>query len=469
MKKKLHHHPALLILGLSLVTAAAQEANPFVKKPGAKEATPPPPAGAAVQRLVEYIAMPSTVLDQWEQTDGDAAKLRAALQPLIDDGKATPIHTLFGSGTRERVIRVDTIAEQIYPTEFMPSPPTGWPYPTAFETRNTGISANSFSSAAGDNDFRLESEWVVLADVLFYHELARRTSQPGDMFMPNFRTHTLNWKPDGHHPDPFADPPGIATRRGTILSSPTFATGKVHLVSRTEFPGRTDGTTVAVFFRGDIQPDAPAAPAAKGADEYRVSIRLVKVSQRKFSAWIQSQPTGGIAAAAWDGLRISGGEGIIPVTELAGTSRKGERTGINQWEEYIYPTEYMPPGFKNRKEPSTPQPEDAKAEVQSTATVYETRNMGMTAEVKLTDDAQGLLLDAEFYYVTKLGDTVCRRFRDGNEWRPDMTMPLFASYTYHSTVRPQRGKWMLASTGSTFTALGQPDPESTILTFIRID
>ncbi|WAC21461.1 hypothetical protein OVA24_08685 [Luteolibacter sp. SL250] len=469
MKKKRHHHPALLILGLSLVSATAQDANPFVKKPGAKESAPPPPAGAAVHRLVEYIALPSAVLDQWEDTDGDAAKLRAALQPLIDGGKATPIHTLFGSGTRERAIRVDTIAEQIYPTEFMPSPPNGWPYPTAFETRNMGISANSFSGASADNSFNLESEWVVLADVLFYHELARRTSQPGDMFLPNFRTHTLNWKPEGYHPDPFADPPGMATRRGTLLSSPTFAPGKVHLVSRTEFPGRTDGTTVAVFFRGDVQPEAPAAAPAKGPDEYRISVRLVKIPQRKFSAWIQSQPTGGIAATAWDGLGISGGENITTVTELAGTSRKGERTGINQWEEYIYPTEYMPYGFRNRNEPISPQPEDAKAEIQSTATAYETRNVGMTAEVRLTDDARGLLLNAQFHHVTKLGDTVCRRFRDGNEWRPDMTMPLFSTYSYESTIRPQRGKWMLASTGSTFTAQGQPDPQETILTFIRID
>ncbi|RYD31815.1 MAG: hypothetical protein EOP87_14005 [Verrucomicrobiaceae bacterium] len=468
MKKIPHHPAALLILGLSLATATAQEANPFVKQPGARD-VPPPPAGAAVHRLVEYIAVPSGVLDQWEATGGDAAKLRASLQPLIDEGKATPIHTLFGSGTRDRAIRVETIAEQIYPTEFMPSPPAGWPYPTAFETRNMGISAYSLSEASGNKDFRLESEWVILADVLFYQELARRTSQPGDMFLPNFRTLTLEWKPDGKYPDPFADAPSIHSRRGTLLSSPTFGAGKVQLVSRSQFPGRADGTSVAVFFRGDIQPEAPAAPAAKGPDEYRVSTRLVRISQRKFSAWIQSRQTGDIAATAWEGLGLPGGDGITPVTELSGTSRKGERTGINQIEEHIYPTEYMPYGFKNRNEAIAPQPADAKAEIQSTATAYETRNVGMTAEVRLTDDAQGLLLDAQFYHVTKLGDTVCRRFRDGNDWRADMTMPLFSSYTYTSTIRPQRGKWMLASTGSTFTAHGQPDPEETILTFIRID
>ncbi|MBX3742944.1 MAG: hypothetical protein KF712_18310 [Akkermansiaceae bacterium] len=468
MKKKLRHHPALLILGLSLVTATAQEANPFVKKPGAKESTPPPPAGAAVHRLLEYIAVPTAVLDQWQETDGDAAKLRASLQPLIDDGKATPIHTMFASGTRERAIRVDTIAEQLYPTEFMPSPPTGWPYPTAFETRNMGISANSFCGASADHAFHLESEWVILSEVLFYHELARRTSQPGDMFLPCFHAHSFQWKQEKTHNDPFGNT-SIGTPRNTLLSSPTFTAGKVHLVSRTQFPGRTDGMSVAVFFRGDIQAEAPAAAPAKGPEEYRINARLVKIPQRKFSAWIQSQPTGDIAATAWEALGLPGGEGITLVTELAGTSRKGERTGINQWEEYIYPTEYVPYGFKNRNEPIAPQPEDAKAEVQSTATAYETRNLGMTAEVKLTDDAQGLLLDTEFYYVWKLGDTVCRRFRDGNEWRPDMTMPLFSSYTYTSSIRPQRGKWMLASTGSTFTAQGQPDPESTILTFIRID
>lgn len=468
MKKKLHYHPALLILGLSLVTAAAQEANPFVKKPGGKQSTPLPPAGAAVHRLLEYIAVPTVVLDQWQETDGDAAKLRAALQPLIDDGKATPIHTLFASGTRDRAIRLDSIAEQIYPTEFLPSPPTGWPYSTAFETRNMGISANSFSGSSADNDFRLESEWVLLTEVLFYHELARKTSQPGDMFMPNFRAHSLQWKQEKTHNGPFGNT-SIGTSQGTLSSSPTFTAGKVHLVSRTQFPGKADGMSVAVFFRGDIQPEAPAAAPAKGSDEYRVNLRLVKIPQRKFSAWIQSQPTGGIAATAWEALGLPVGEGVTLVTDQAGTSRKGGRTAINQWEEYIYPTAYVPYGFKNRNESIPPQPADAKAEVQSTATAYETRNMGMTAEVKLTEDAQGLLLDAEFSYVWKLGDTVCRRFRDGNEWRPDMTMPLFSTYSYTSTIRPQRGKWMLASTGSTFTAQGQPDPESTILTFIRID
>lgn len=140
-------------------TAAA---DPFVQE--AAEANPFEDVVAAskmVRVTVEFFevsAQEANRLLYVEKLGKDGVKLRQALQQMLGEGKASEFETMSVLGRSGEKSSTESIAEQIYPTEYEPAnclPPQGGTaeqadplkepkkipncaVPTAFETRNTG-------------------------------------------------------------------------------------------------------------------------------------------------------------------------------------------------------------------------------------------------------------------------------------------------------------------------------------------
>ena len=463
---KIHHRFIIvssLLVFASVLPAVGQEANanPFIKKDVGK--APPKPPGAAFHDVFEYISIPSDVLNPWlEQhpVTEDAGELRKQVQVWIKEKKASMVHTLFTSGSVNREAKNQNIVEQIYPTEFMPAPAAEtWLLPSAFETRNTGITAESSVDAEEEGRISAVTEWMnMLEPSLCYHSPTAATRQPGDMFMPHFWNFKVS-QLDAAVAPPYVDPFGI-DRQEKLRRWPSFAPGRTYLAGRVNLPAQDEAavkSSLLVFFRGTI--DAAPVPAAEKAEkapaEHRISAQVLEMPQAEFSSWLLEQEPQAAASAAW---AFASGRGTVAV-DLSSIGRKGMRTDVWQIEEYIYPTEYEPAKDKT-----------AKPEIPSTPTAFETRNLGNSLTTVLSEDARGLFLEAEVERVAKLSDTVMRRTQTArSEWIPDMIMPLFSSRVFSSTVRPQRGKWMLAASGPVFSPMGQPVMEKVSLVFLKVD
>ena len=485
----------LLVILASAATLHAQEPNPFVKKGGAAKAETPP--GDSYVAVVEHILVPPDRIADWTRNHGltgDAGELRTLVQQWIDEGKATLEHTHLSTGVADREADAASIVELVYPTEYEPAGPGVWPLGTSFETRNTGISAE-FHAATFREGPRL-SLWVdhvTYTGSRAWDILSNRTRHADDIFMPEFRSGRASWGAwEDKRADPFSDPAAPEEVPPSVQAPAPLPQGKYQLLARVD-PNLKErqqgGASRLVFLRGAFI--APAGHEVKPQGLTHLAYELVEVDHGGFSAWQCSKAPGEIPAGAWhlvEGMRKAG----EVTTIMCGD---GLAQGASQWtleniSEEIYPTEWAPAyektvlrhwqsphrrqedgksveglgTFERQKLESYPGIKGA-----SIGTSFETRNTGMTIELKPSWDESGLLVDLRSYYVFRLGDTVSRRIEDNGEWIPDCTMPLFASNLFKTTCRITPGQWTLVSSGSRFTGLGKSDPGRCLLLFIKVE
>ena len=105
----------------------------------------------------------------------------------------------------------------------------------------------------------------------------------------------------------------------------------------------------------------------------------------------------------------------------------------------------------------------------SLATAFETRNTGMTYEIRVLPDEHGVVVDHVFERVQQVGETVCRRIEDQGKWVPDITIPLFSTGRSSTSNRLQPGKWTLISSGVEYTDSGKVDREHCLLMFVKVE
>ncbi|RYD70709.1 MAG: hypothetical protein EOP84_26225 [Verrucomicrobiaceae bacterium] len=204
----------LLSVAMSFISSSAQEANPYLGQN--EEKAPLGPSGDSFLTLTEHVIVPANLLDSWlagHPVKEDASELRAAVQGWIHDGKATLDHSALSAGTVGRVFSNESTIEQIYPTEFIPpSSPEEWAGPTAFETRNMGYGSNGDAvRKKGELVVRSDNELCAMQPHHAPDKMSEETSQPGDIFLPNFRTfHSKQPSPTG------ADSPNETSDQNSI-------------------------------------------------------------------------------------------------------------------------------------------------------------------------------------------------------------------------------------------------------------
>lgn len=497
MKTRLILLAALLVLPL-----AAEEANPFVKKKDEAKAKETP-AGPAFVGILEHILVPPDLIDAWIRQHGtpnDATALRAEVQKWVEEKKATLDSTMVASGVMGRISSNERNLEQIYPTEYDEAGAGVWPYATAFETRNLGYNAEFFSSASeGKIHFSVDAEFVELQGSKTWNLIAEKTRQPDDMFMPIFRTYRLAQNGPAikgkEVVDPFADPQEAFPKAAPFSSTdfrPSFESDGVHLLARFDplsverkrgLPSRL------VFARGAATSEVDKT--ARLGEDFSVSVTTIRVPQLEFSSWLQQQQPLAAQLSAWSFAETLCGTGTAEIVESASSRAKVSKNNtLENISEIIYPTEYSTPDKRtvterweerdNRKVDGKPVEGVAtRATVKidavpglagaSTATAFETRNTGITYELQILPDENGILAKHVLERVIHVGESVHRRIEDQGKWVPDITMPIFSTSRFNTTNRLQPGKWTLIATGPEFAENGKADREHCLLMFVKVE
>ncbi|MEK7952584.1 hypothetical protein [Luteolibacter soli] len=477
----------LLLLAIPLALCPAQEENPYLTQSAPK--APAGPGGDSFLTLTEHIIVPSDLLDSWLANHSmakDASELRTAAQKWIEEGTATIDSTALTAGTVGPSLANESIVEQIYATEYMPSPsPEDWTFATSFETRNCGYSIDGNSvREQGELVVRAENYFVRMLPHRAYDRVSEKTRQPDDIFIPRFRsiaTHqALAGFDESYSDDPFASaspPPRTKTR-------PSYPAGKTHLALRVDEdlpepaikwpleekrddeaadPLPEDRPVRLIFVRSDKIDSPPESTEPLPAD-YQLSVKLVSVDHLTLSAWLQGRD---LATAAKEMNEVietwNEDEKVNLISTLTGGVRNGTRTLLEDIKKLEYPTYYKP----GKREPSA----DGKSTQLGLAVPgdLETRNLGISLETEISPGAGDPVMLLSLRRVLLGCYTVHHRVLRDGEWIADMTMPRFSENNWLTSLRVKKGEWMFVGSGSGFGEKGELDPSRAVLAFVKVD
>jgi hypothetical protein len=477
--------PALLLASL---VATAQEPNPFLIQPN-DESPPPEASGESFVQVVEHLVVPANMIDRYlveNPVGDDASALRARVQEWAAEGQAKLDQTSVVVGTVGRDASAESIFEQIYATEYIPPEPGEWSLPTAFECRNVGYSVQAGAAAeAGRLMLRSKLEVVRMLPSRAWNDLAEKTRQPTDVFIPRFRSIGTDRQPAKQaaaqaNADPFAAPDPFG--RNFRDAMPRYAPGKIHLALRVDddLPEPTiaaspeaalaagqrslpaDRPVRLIFFRGDVAA-APASGIARISENCQLSVRLVSVAQPLLSEWLQEQEISAVPAAAWPVVaEWIKAESASIFRDLSGTCEAGAAVSLSEIVEYSYPTEWEPGDSKTDGKGVT-------IREASSPTAFETRHTGSNAQVAISSDPSGSLLKLSVEHVLHVRDTVHHRLLREGEWKEDIKFPLFGTLRIETELRPVRGQWMLAGSGAAIGADGRFDASRSVLAFVKVE
>ena len=473
---------SLLAFTLSCLAA---EPNPFVTTEAKK--LPSAVSGDSFVTLTEHLLVPADQLDAWLEkhplTD-DVSNLRKVTQTWIAEGTAWLDHTAVSTGTAGREYTNDSIWEQTYATEYRSLEPSEWPIPTAFETRNLGYNVSG-SAGIEQGAMLLRAKMEFCGMMLPHHawnELAERTRQPDDVFIPRFRAITaervsLDANGNQTQADPFAEP----TKNPAGLKDLRFEPGKVYLASRADddlpepaanrppdvevkpAPRNSHRLVRLIFFRGTLLENPTVTPATT-TDIHHFSTKLVRVDHKTFSDWVQTNELSKIPDLAWSAAGDWQKNGVAETTmDLIAPNHTGSTCNVETRQEVIYPTDWEPGKL-------LPAPDGKPTQREfSNASAFEKRNVGTQLQAEVVSDPKGAILKFGLTRLAEGGKSVHHRiFRDG-KWKVDITSPIFSNNTWNSELRVKQGEWMLVGSGSDIDAKGKLDPTRSVLAFIKLD
>lgn len=474
--------------------AIAQDGgNPFVKNMASDQPLPSP--GPAFASVLEHFLVPPDLLDDWlrdHPLKDDATELRAAVQDWVVAGKAEPDHTVLTFGTGGRESTSGSIMEKIYPTEFAPGGADAWPWPTAFTTRNLGMNLDSGIAGIDESpSLWVDTELLETKSSNSYQPLIEQTRKPGDIFLLRVRKMKITQIDQNTSQtsiDPFA-PPSPRSSDFTKPRGAVFAPGAYRLASR--FDPLSDEKaggkwTRLVFYRGEIAPSSEKLPIAQ-PEASQISFRTVRVSLPAFSSWLMKRSPLAIGNDAWAAVEGWDKEGTAETIGTLSTAvRESMVSGAENIDEYIYPTEVEPNTdrelIEEWKEGKSKNGKDGIATMSrykitprpgldgaGLATAFDTRNIGNTAESTISRDDRGIIVRCDWGLVRLLGQSVYHRIKVGDEWIPDVEMPLFVSNSLRSTIRIRLGEWELLGTVSEYLETETIDSGHCLLVFVKVE
>lgn len=456
-----------------------------MKKNEAPPAEAPP--GPSFVGIVEHILAPPDVVEKLlteHPPAGGAGKLRDALQPLIEEGTATIDHIGISPGVVERRSTIGSIIEQIYPTEFKPAGAGVWPYPTAFETRNLGY-GGVFQGVPDQRESHvvLEADFTEMIGSKGWNVLLDRTRHPGDVFLPDIRSIRGTTLPEGFRgKDPFDESQTVDP--ALHVTHPRM--GGAVLVSRVDpLPSEQEGQglTRLIFFHGGVARDDPKAGALP--QSFQASLAIAKVPVRQLGEWLNKHEPVDASNKSWAFVTELSEEKAAEFVFMADwTVQSATSWQYQSIREIIYPTEWVPSHELTvmeeweRADQVQGKPvarSFTRSEITprggidgaSTASSFETRNVGVYMHGRLSTDRETLRI--AFDWVRQAGLSVHRRIEVDGEWIPDITFPVFATNATEAIIRPQLGKWMLIHAGSEFTGVNQKDDDHCVLVFLKLE
>ncbi|GAA5496955.1 hypothetical protein Rhal01_03143 [Rubritalea halochordaticola] len=155
------------------------------------------------------------------------------------------------------------------------------------------------------------------------------------------------------------------------------------------------------------------------------------------------------------------------------TSRSGEKATLESVREYIYPSEYNPPGSLEPVNQNQKQFEAIPRGVflrPSMQPAFETRNLGVTLELEPMIGEVGKIVDLRFApeFVDQVGFSEWLKFKD--EWgRADKKFPTFLSHRVQTGQTLAAGRFAMVNTFTGKNGKGELDPSRKILVFVMAE
>lgn len=475
--------PTLASVLLPLVPLAAQDgANPFEKSGGTSGASTPrgPVSNRAGVLLQEQFLVPPDLLAGWldsRKSPLEATELRQALQSWTGEGKASVDHTALLAGTVGSPLENEQVLEQVYATEYETVPSADWPVPIAFETRNVGQTFNGrllLSETGKPARFECDSSVVeaLPSTTLDTIPVVKATRQPGDVFIPTFRS----WRSESQPrrvapftpPDPFAGPDPMAPPSEKPATDSTFETGPVRLLGVFDpLPqDRAAGIPSRVIFvRGSVATEE--TPSFKPEGTYTVSVQVVRVNRKALDPWTSQNDLLKVPALAHAAAEQWIKDGQAEVLRRFTTSGPADhQLAVESVDEFIYATVWEPRKREVSRDPKSPPPPSL---LPAVPREFETRNVGMTFHCQWTPGENDGSFRCEFESVVKLGDSIHHRVLVDDMWVPDVLFPAFASQKIASSMRLPRGEWILMGTGGEHLPDRSVDKTHRLLVFVKAE
>lgn len=150
--------------------------------------------------------------------------------------------------------------------------------------------------------------------------------------------------------------------------------------------------------------------------------------------------------------------------------KSSQRSKVNSHLEFIYPTEYEPPGTDDK-------PAGFAAAIPSfphnpaTPTAFETRNLGssLDSEPTLGNDAALVSLRLQSEINSYSGNTVWSEARDASGNVFEVAMPDFYVMATNTSIDCISGQYVFTAVVSPKNAEGQLDPDRKVMVFVKCD
>ncbi len=222
-------------------------------------------------------------------------------------------------------------------------------------------------------------------------------------------------------------------------------------------------------------PPDPFDPDLNAPKLIQVQVEFVELSHEKLTELLfLAQP----ASADATGLRqkvqemVTKNEAKVLETQMV-TVKSGQKSTTESIQEFIYPTEYMPPSEKDSKKSpvATFSPSNSFPFNPATPTAFETRNCGSTLEAEPTLDETGKLVDVRLVpeLVWHTGNTVWQEAKDELGNLSKIEMPGIYALQFNASITCLAGQYTLAAISSPKDDNGITDMTQKVMIFVKCD
>lgn len=437
--------PTFLILFLIALPLAAQEdkpKDPFKEKKQQLNADDPDNVQKVLWIAVEFIRVPKSESDKWsDNSDLTHTDVHANARELVDNGDAKVVTSTIVPARSGQRAKIESVNEVVYPTTFtvLDIDPHGPTFPSAFETRNCGLTLEVDPVLGRDEtiiDLNISVEWTAYLKENAREPRDRARQLQTDVIEPLFAQHSQT-------------------------TSIQVAPEAYELIGEfTPFDSElAESHRDLLFLRAGVQSVAPLQVKVKPA-QMVFRHEWVEVDASKWHDWFASQKLADVPIGAWEEVEpwIESEEATSMHT-LVSRTKSGQRSRVQTIAEHMYPAVFKAPLVVGGQcEPKE----------------HETRNIGYTTELDPVMGAVGVLYDLNMNpeWVKRGQDLVSyrRQLADNDgPWVPAIIMPRFLAARVTTGFTMSGGSTQLTGVFTPLRDDGSEISEKKVLLFIHDD
>jgi len=218
----------------------------------------------------------------------------------------------------------------------------------------------------------------------------------------------------------------------------------------------------------DVESSAALAAVAAKPRQVRVQVEFIELSHEALTKLLfTATPQSADATPLRKQLQemVAKNDAKVLDTQML-VVRSGQKATTESIHEFIYPTEYEPPGL-----PCGGKDKDKGLPSSSMPTAFETRNLGCTLEIEPTVGEDHKVIDLRLVpeLVWHTGDTVWGEGKDALGMPFKISMPDIYTMRLNTAIVCITGQYMLVGAVSPKDAKGEVDLTRKVMVFVKCD